>query len=171
MIPACRLMSSNTKKNRLKRDRRNMRWINASHSLHPQLRLVSSSCQEAAIKLGLIHDRNNQNQHSISQLVEFPEHRVVEECATPMVCTERQLIQKFSFQPVDLQEPYIALIDMGKIIRHNPYKWSDYHLSFFVTTMLLISSVLMTPMTQPTPLKMTNKTYEYRVGLMSPIST
>ena len=36
-----------------------------------------------------------------------------------------KLIQKFSFQPVDLQEPYIALIDMGKIIRH-PYKWSDY---------------------------------------------
>ena len=37
-----------------------------------------------------------------------------------------KLIQKFSFQPVDLQESYIALIDMGKIIRHNPYKWSDY---------------------------------------------
>ena len=36
--------------------------------------------------------------------------------------------------------------------------------------MLLVSSVLMTPVTQPTPLKMTNKTYEYRVGLMSPIS-
>ena len=32
--------------------------------------------------------------------------------------------------------------------------------------MLLISSVLMTAMTQPTPLKMTNETYEYRVGLM-----
>ena len=83
-----------------------------------------------------------------------------------------KLIQKFSFQPVDLQEPYIALIDMGKIIRRNPYKWSDYVQKVsFVTTMLLISSVLMTPMTQPTPLKMTNKTYEYRVGLMSPIST
>ncbi len=38
-------------------------------------------------------------------------------------------------------------------------------------TMLLVSSVLMTPMTQPTPLKMTSETYEYRVGLMSPIST
>ena len=77
-----------------------------------------------------------------------------------------KLIQKFSFQPVDLQEPYIALIDMGKIIRRNPYKWSDYVQKVsFVTTMLLISSVLMTPMTQPTPLKMTNKTYEYRVGL------
>ena len=37
-----------------------------------------------------------------------------------------KLIQKFSFQPVDLQEPYIALIDMVKIIRHNPYEWSDY---------------------------------------------
>ena len=37
-----------------------------------------------------------------------------------------KLIQKFSFQPVDLQEPCIALIDMGKIIRHNPYEWSDY---------------------------------------------
>ena len=34
--------------------------------------------------------------------------------------------QEFSFQPVDLQEPYIVLIDMGKIIRHNPYEWSDY---------------------------------------------
>ena len=30
-----------------------------------------------------------------------------------------KLIQKFSFQPVYLQESYIALIDMGKIIRHN----------------------------------------------------
>ena len=39
-------------------------------------------------------------QQSICQLVEFPEHRVV-----------------------DLQEPYIALVDMGKIIRHNR---SDY---------------------------------------------
>ena len=37
-----------------------------------------------------------------------------------------KLIQKFSFQPVDVQEPYIALIDMVKIIRHNPYEWSDY---------------------------------------------
>ena len=84
-----------------------------------------------------------------------------------------KLIQKFSFQPVDLQEPYIALIDMGKIIRHNPYTSGlimcrRYHLSSFVTTMLLISSVLMTPMTKPTP---PNKTYEYMVGLMSPIST
>ena len=38
--------------------------------------------------LGRIHDKNrcvaNQNQQSISQLVELPEHRVLEECATPM---------------------------------------------------------------------------------------
>ena len=67
----------------------------------------------------------NQNQQSISQLVELPEHRVVEECATPMARTmyrktqKSKLIQKFSFQPVHhIQEQYIALIDMGKIIRH-----------------------------------------------------
>ena len=49
----------------------------------------------------------------------------MEECATPMARTERDR-KASSFQPVDLQEPYIALIDMGKTIRHNPYKWSDY---------------------------------------------
>ena len=44
-----------------------------------------------------------------------------------------------------------------------------YHLSSsLVTTMLLISSVLMTPMTQTTPLKMTSETYKYRVGLHVP---
>ena len=32
MHDSCRLMFSNKK---LKRDRRNVRWINASHSLHP----------------------------------------------------------------------------------------------------------------------------------------
>ena len=34
----------------------------------------------------------NQNQESISQLVdlhELPEHRVVAECATPMACTQK----------------------------------------------------------------------------------
>ena len=88
--------------------------------------------------------------------------------------TKSKLIQKFSFQPVDL---YIALIDMGKIIRHKMAPLTSglimskrYRLSSFVTTMLLISSVLVTPMTQPTPLKMTSEIYEYRVGLMSPIS-
>ena len=70
-------------------------------------------------------------------------------------------MQKFSFQPVDLQEPYIAIIDMGKIIRHNPYEWSDYvqkvsSIIFRHNNAILISSVLMTPVTQPTPLKMTN---------------
>ena len=47
--------------------------------------------------------------------------------------------------------PYIALIDMGKIIRHKMAPLTSglimsmrYHLSSFVT-MLLISSVLMTP--------------------------
>ena len=73
----------------------------------------------------------NQNQQSISQLVELPEHHVVEEFATPMACTDRhrRAIQAHSevlFPPVDQQEPYIVLIDMAKIIRHNPYEWSDY---------------------------------------------
>ena len=106
-------------------------------------------------------------QQSICQLVEFPEHRVVEECATPMARTERDRKASSFRSPVDLQEPYIALVDMGKIIRHNR---SDYvEIIFRHNNATLLSSVLMTPMTQPTPLKMTNKTYEYRVGLMSPI--
>ena len=63
-----------------------------------------------------------------------------------------------------VQQPYIALIDMGKIIRHKMAPLTSglimsrrYHLSSFVTTMLLVSSVLMTHMTQPTPLKMTSE--------------
>ena len=62
-----------------------------------------------------------------SQLVdlhELLEHRVVEECValfnsngTYRKTQKSKLIQKFSPQPVDLQEPYIALIDMGMIWR------------------------------------------------------
>ena len=85
----------------------------------------------------------------VSQLVdlhELLEHRVVEECValfnsngTYRKTQKSKLIQKFSLQPVDLQEPYIALIDMGMIWRMAtptaedrqtqdgiPYKWSDY---------------------------------------------
>ena len=84
-----------------------------------------------------------------SQLVdlnELLEHRVVEECValfnsngTYRKTQKSKLIQKFSLQPVDLQEPYIALIDMGMILRMatptaedrqtqdvTPYKWSNY---------------------------------------------
>lgn len=132
----------------------------------------------------------------VSQLIdlhELLEHRVVEECmalfnsnGTYRKTQKSKLIQKFSLQPVDLQEPYIALIDMGMIWRMATPTAEDrqtqdgtglimsrrYHLSsLLVITMLLVSSVLMTPMTQPTPLKMMSETYEYRVGLMSPIST
>ena len=90
----------------------------------------------------------------------------MEECATH---TEKQAHSEVLFPACSLQEPYIALIDMGKIIRHNPFKWSDYvQKASFVTTMLLIPSVLMTPMTQPTPLKMPTSTgYKAHV----PIST
>ena len=84
-----------------------------------------------------------------------------------------KLIQKFSFHPVDLQEP---LIDMGKIIRHNPYKWSDYvqkvsSIIFRHNNATHIICVNDPYDTAYSTIKMTNKTYEYRVGLMSPIST
>ena len=85
----------------------------------------------------------------ISQLVdlhELLEHRVVEDCValfnssgTYRKTQKSKLIQKFSLLPVDLQEPYIALIDMGMIWRMATptaedrqtqdgtlYKWSDY---------------------------------------------
>ncbi|KAG1680240.1 hypothetical protein GQR58_012475 [Nymphon striatum] len=85
----------------------------------------------------------------ISQLVdlsELLEHRVVEESValfnsngTYRKTQKSQLIQKLSLQPVDLQEPYIALIDMGMIWRMaipsaedrqtqdgTPYMWLDY---------------------------------------------
>ena len=77
-----------------------------------------------------------------------------------------KLIQKFSFQPVDhiiIQEPYIALIDMHgqdhQTQGGTPNEWSDYVLkvSSIISTMLLVSSVLMTP----TLLKMTSETYKY----------
>ena len=73
--------------------------------------------------------------------------------------TEKQAHSEVLFPA--LQEPYMALIDMGKIVRHKMAPLTSrlimsrrYHLSSFVTT-IFISSVLMTPMTQPTPLKMT----------------
>ncbi|KAG1650838.1 hypothetical protein GQR58_027692 [Nymphon striatum] len=63
----------------------------------------------------------------ISQLVdlsELLEHRVLKESVslfnsngTYRKTQKNQLIQKLSLQPVDLQEPYIALIDMGMIWR------------------------------------------------------
>ena len=85
----------------------------------------------------------------VSQLVNLPElleHRVIEECValfnsngTYRKTQKSKLIQKLSLQPVHLQEPYIALIDMGMIWRMatpsaedqqtqhgTPYKWSDY---------------------------------------------
>ena len=85
----------------------------------------------------------------VSRLVnlhELLEHRVVEEClalfnsnGTYRKTQKSKLIQKFSLHPVDLQEPYIALVDMGMIWRMatptpedrqtqdgTPYKWSDY---------------------------------------------
>ena len=85
----------------------------------------------------------------ISRLVdlhELLEHRVVEECLALFNSNgayrktqKSNHIQKFSLQPVDLQEPYTALIDMGMIWRMvtpsaedrqtlngTPYKWSDY---------------------------------------------
>ena len=85
----------------------------------------------------------------VNQLVNLPElleHRVVEECVslfnsngTYRKTQKSKLVQKFSLQSVDLQEPYVALIDMGMIWRMatptaedrqtqdgTPYKWSDY---------------------------------------------
>ena len=79
-------------------------------------------------------------------LTELLEHRVVEECVALFNCngtyrkTQRsKRIQKFSLQYVDLQEPYIAIVDIGIIWRMatlsaedrqtqdgTSYKWSDY---------------------------------------------
>ncbi|KAI4816806.1 hypothetical protein KUCAC02_009112 [Chaenocephalus aceratus] len=84
-----------------------------------------------------------------SQLVNLPElleHRIVEECVplfnsngTFRKTQKSMLVQKLSLESVDLQESYIALVDMGMIWRMatpsaedrrtqdgNPYKWSDY---------------------------------------------
>lgn len=84
----------------------------------------------------------------VSQLVNLPElleHRVVEECValfnsngTYRKTQKSKLIQKLSLQSVDLQEPYIALVE-GMIWRMatpsaedqqtqdgTPYKWLDY---------------------------------------------
>ena len=61
----------------------------------------------------------------VSELVNLPElleHRVIEECVglfnsngTYRKTQKSKLIQKLSIQPVNLQEPYTALIDMGMI--------------------------------------------------------
>ena len=79
-------------------------------------------------------------------LTELLEHRVVEECVALFKCNgtcrktqKSKLIQKLSLQYVDLQEPYIAIVDIGMIWRMatpsaedrqtqdgTPYKWSDY---------------------------------------------
>ncbi|KAJ8375166.1 hypothetical protein SKAU_G00057460 [Synaphobranchus kaupii] len=85
----------------------------------------------------------------VSQLVNLPdllENRVVEECValfnsngTYRKTQKSKLIHKLFLQSVDLQEPYIALVDMGMIWRMatpsaedrqtqdgTPYKWLDY---------------------------------------------
>ena len=79
-------------------------------------------------------------------LTELLEHRAVEECVALFNCNgtyrktqKSKLIQKLSLQYVDLQEPYIAIVDIGMIWRMatpsaedrqtqdgTPYKWSDY---------------------------------------------
>jgi len=89
------------------------------------------------------------NPVDVSRLIdlhELLEHHVVEECValfnshgTYRKTQKSKLIQKFSLQPIDLQKPYIALVDMGMIWRMatptakdhqtqdgTPYKWSDY---------------------------------------------
>jgi len=85
----------------------------------------------------------------VSRLIdlhELLEHCVVEECVALFNSNgmyrktqKSKLLQKFSLQPIDLLDPYIALIDMGMIWRMatptaegrqtqdgTPYKWSDY---------------------------------------------
>ena len=60
--------------------------------------------------------------------------RIINSNGTYRKTQKSRLIQKFSFQPVDLQEPYIALIDMGledgnsdrQTQDGTPYEWSDY---------------------------------------------
>ena len=70
---------------------------------------------------------------------------------------------------IDLQEPYIALVDMGKIIRHNR---SDYVQKVSSIIFHHNNATHIICVNDPyDTLKMTNKTYKYRVGLMSPIST
>ena len=79
-------------------------------------------------------------------LTELLEHRAVEEHVALFNCNgtyrktqKSKLIQKLSLKYVDLQEPYIAIIDIGMIWRMatpsaedrqtqdgTPYKWSDY---------------------------------------------
>lgn len=85
----------------------------------------------------------------VSKLVHLPElleHRVVEECVamfnsngTYRKTQKSKLIRKLHLQSIDLQESYIALIDMGMVWRMatpsaedrqkqdaTSYKWSDY---------------------------------------------
>jgi len=94
-------------------------------------------------------------------------------------------IQKSKLQPIDLQEPYIALVDMGMIWRMatltaedcqaqdgTPYKWSDYvqKVSSIIfarnnnATCIMYSPNHVTLMTQPIPLKMMSETYNTSTG-------
>ena len=135
----------------------------------------------------------------VSELVNLPElleHRVIEECValfnsngTYRKMQKSELMQKLSLQPVDLQEPYIALVDMGMIWRMatptaedwqtqdgNPYKWSDYvqkvsSSSFPAMVMLTVLFVWTTHMMQHTPLKMTIEIYGCRAKHTSPTHT
>ena len=79
-------------------------------------------------------------------LTELLEHRVIEEFVSLFNCNgtymktqKSKLIQKLSLQYIQLQEPYIAIVDIGMIWRMatpsaedrhtqdgTPYKWSDY---------------------------------------------
>ena len=79
--------------------------------------------------------------------------------------------QKFSFEPVDLQEPYIAIIDMGKIIRHNPYEWSDYVQKVSSIIFRHNNATHIMCVNDPYDTAYSTKDLRVQVGLMSPIST
>ena len=91
--------------------------------------------------------------------------------------TEKQAHSEVPFQPVDLQEPYIALIDMGKIIRHNLASgpWSDYvqKVSSIIfchnnaTRIICVND----PYDSAYSTKDDKQDLRYGVGLMFPIST
>ena len=83
---------------------------------------------------------------NLVDLTELLEHRAVEEHVALFNCNgtyrktqKSKLIQKLSLKYVDLQEPYIAIVNIGMIWRMatpsaenrqtqdgTPYKWSDY---------------------------------------------
>ena len=137
-----RVFSKNTSLNAFVPLSKRLTFAKESSAKKPGEELTATEMARTALKAVI-------NLVEISQCVDLPqllEHRVVEECMTLFNSNDTyrktqksKLIQKLFLQCVDLQESYVAVVDMDMIWcmatptaedrqteDGTPYNWSDY---------------------------------------------